>query len=308
MNKKIAVITSPRAPYSNYLNNKIKSLGYDCFYSLKGNYYNVFARFIRKIFFFKNLKHKTIFFDKWKRHLNEFDVFVVIRDRYGEYIAQYINKHSNAKVVLYFMDPYSKSVFLLNNYSHPNCIVSSFEKNLCIERGFLYNPLFCFKERISNENIKFDVFFVGTDKGRLGTLLLLEEKFKSLGISFYFHVVKSSGDSYKKTDDRNYRYKKKIPYYKILKYESISKCILDILPDGQRESTLRSVEAYFFKKKLITNNVNIINESFYNKQNVFVLGIDDEKLLIDFLNSTYIDKIDDEMEKCEFSKWINAYL
>lgn len=303
--KRIALIASPKAPYSDYVVRMCKEYGVDGYYSLKGGYRNYIIRFLRKKFFEYKLPFRELLFGEWKRNLDKYDLIVIIRDRYGEFMANYISENSNARIVLYYMDPYEKSVFWEQLKPNNNCVISSFEIETCKSKGFVYNPLFCFREKKGETKINNDVFFIGTDKGRLKELLKYENIFNGLGLTTYFHICKSPGNIYE--DNDNYKYKNKITYPELLKNVRRSKALLEILPEGQNDMTLRGYEAYFFEKKLITNNKNIKDYSFYNKNNIFILGVDNLNELHSFVNSSYLKRFDNEMEKSEFGEWIKKY-
>ena len=302
---KILLLTTPRGPYSDYLNNQISSndYGIDVCYSLIGKNKNRLVRALRK-FWLKYLPFKSIFFDRWKRNLKYYELIVIIRDQYGEIIAEYITKKSNCKTVLFFMDPMKKSSFLRPLPNNPRYLVSSFEKSVCEQNGYLYSPLFFFKEN-KKLNVVRDVFFVGTDKGRLPYLLNIQALLSNKGLKTEFHICKSPNRSYK--DDKEYAYKSPIPYRTVLEKERESRAILDILPDGQEDLTLRCYESYFLSKKLITNNRMVVKYKFYNKNNVFILGLDDLEEISLFLNTPYLDVFDEELEKANFEKWIKRF-
>lgn len=300
------LITTPRGPYSDYIHDRIstRDYGVDVCYSLVGGYKNKLLRAIRN-FWIRFLPFKFLLFEKWKREINSYNVVIIIRDQYGEIIADYVSKHSSCKTVLFFMDPYEKSHFIKKIPLNPPYIVSSFEKATCEKYGFKYNSLFFFKEEL-NTNVVRDVFFVGTDKGRLESLKTLENVFNMFGLKCYFHICKSPGRDY--NDDQSYHYEEPIPYHVVLEKERESAALLDILPEGQKDLTLRCYESYFLKKKLITNNMSVLKYDFYNKNNVFVIGLDDLNEINTFLKKPYEAVFDKEMEQSSFDNWIKRYL
>ena len=50
---------------------------------------------------------------------------------------------------------------------------------------------------------------------------------------------------------------------------------------------MRDYESIYNEVKLITTNTNIVNFDFYNKNNIFILGIDDLNKLKEFVASSY---------------------
>lgn len=77
--------------------------------------------------------------------------------------------------------------------------------------------------------------------------------------------------------------------------------------DGTNGITLRVLESLFFEKKLITNNINIINCEFYNKNNIFIINKDNLDDLNDFLKSEY-KKIDKKIiNYFDYESWLNRF-
>lgn len=77
--------------------------------------------------------------------------------------------------------------------------------------------------------------------------------------------------------------------------------------DGTNGLTLRVLESLFFEKKLITNNINIINCEFYNKNNIFIINKDNLDDLNDFLKSEY-KKIDKKIiNYFDYESWLNRF-
>ena len=72
--------------------------------------------------------------------------------------------------------------------------------------------------------------------------------------------------------------------------------------------TLRPLEALQFKKKLVTDNKNIINYPFYRKENIFILGTDDIDQLYDFINSPYVDIGEDIIRYYHFENWLQRVI
>ncbi|EJZ1385112.1 lipopolysaccharide biosynthesis protein, partial [Escherichia coli] len=50
--------------------------------------------------------------------------------------------------------------------------------------------------------------------------------------------------------------------------------------------TLRILEALFFNKKLITNNINVLGSEIYSESRFFIIGYDDWDKLEYFINSS----------------------
>ena len=98
-----------------------------------------------------------------------------------------------------------------------------------------------------------------------------------------------------------------VPYEDYLKLLVKTKTILDIVDGNQSGLTLRCMEALFFNKKLITNNLDIENYDFYNPKNVFILGKDDMNNIKQFIDSPY-ELVDEKIVNYyDFDEWIKRF-
>ncbi|MBC2581549.1 hypothetical protein [Clostridium sp. DJ247] len=266
-------------------------------------YFQLIFRFIRKIFFVLNLPFKDIWYGKWKSELEQFDA-IILFDFFNVEIINYINKKAKGKkFIFWYWNPVSNS---LNPKLIPknSCEKWSFDKEDCLKYNMKYNTTFFFKDyKLDNSEIEYDIFFIGKDKGRLTKLLNLQKKFDNLGLNTYFHIVNDRNNIYNK----NFIYKSPMEYEEVLKNISKSKAILDVVQDNQEGITLRTMEAIFFEKKLITTNKNIINYDFYHKNNIFILGIDNVNLLCNFVNSPYHKISKEIVYNYDFEQWINRF-
>ena len=92
-----------------------------------------------------------------------------------------------------------------------------------------------------------------------------------------------------------------------LEYISKSKCIVELLKTRKEARSLRGLESVFLKKKLITNCKNIVNEPFYDKNNIFILGVDSISDLSSFISEPYKDVSKRLYEQYDFEKWIRNF-
>lgn len=137
----------------------------------------------------------------------------------------------------------------------------SFNPNDCKKYGFLNAPLFFPTYNFPTFEIKYDLYFAGVAKERLGVIhQLICEGIENKVLSF-FRITEVSGK------DELYKdyvvYNKRIPYEKVLEETQACNCILEVLTPGQSGATLRYYEAICYNKKLLTNNKNVVNLPFY---------------------------------------------
>lgn len=140
----------------------------------------------------------------------------------------------------------------------------------------------------SKRRPEYDVFFIGRDKGRGEELLELEKVLHKMHLKTKFIITKDGKIAKKKS-----YYQKAISYEEVLEYDTKSRAILNITMENQEGITMRDLEAVAIGIKLITTNKNIVNKDLYNRNNVFILGVDNLQNLPEFLNENYVDVIHD---------------
>lgn len=210
-------------------------------------------------------------------------------------------KYKNIKIVFWFWNIVKKNYIKKLDFIKKNTdSICTFDKNDAQNFNLLHHNQFFWLKSIPEENILYDVIFIGKNKNRLEFLEEVYLKLKEMGVKTFFYVVKDS-----KNDRSNFINLKDdpLPYVDILKLISKSKAILDINHSNQTGFTLRVLEALFFNKKLITNNFDIVNYDFFNKNNIHVIR-KDTKLNNNFFKSNY-QKIDNIiLEKYTFDYWL----
>lgn len=139
----------------------------------------------------------------------------------------------------------------------------------------VYHPTVYSNYKVDNdENIpESDVYFIGSAKDRLEFIFDVFHRLKKEGIAcdFYLSDVPSS----KKIREDGLNYLNKMSYIENLKHVVRTKCILEILQGNARGSTLRTWEAIMYDKKLLTNNLSITNDFYYDGNYVSLLNGND---------------------------------
>lgn len=266
---------------------------------------SILLRIIRKIHLNSFLPLKSIWFKAWLNIIKRMDIIIIFDSGNAYAVAKYIKKkYPNKHIIMWFWNPVAKTISPLS-IKNEICEKWSFDKNDCEKYNMKYNTTFYFKhEKFNNKEAKYDVFFIGSDKGRVLKLLDLENIFKKYGISTYFHItasIHSNINEYKQV------YKPKISYDQVLEYIAECKIILDIVSENQQGMTLRPFEALFYHKKLITNYKQIKTYDFYNKNNIFILGEDKIEDLLSFVNRPY-NLIDQKIiDRYDISSWIKRF-
>lgn len=259
-----------------------------------------------RILCFKYHFWPNIWYAKWREVVNQGEIVILPASYFSPMIAKYIiNKVINNKVKLiyWYWDPVKPEF-------SPSKIPDrwekwSFDKADCKRFSLKYNSTYYFDTiKLEKRQTKYDIIFIGQDKGRLSTLLQLNDAFEKMGLVSYLHIVRDR----KAILHKKYSYNKRIKYNEAIELLSQSTAILDLIQDNQSGLTLRVMESLFFEKKLITNNQDILNYNLYKKENIFVLGKDRQEDIPEFLEIPY-KKIDDEIiAQYEFSHWLNRII
>lgn len=185
-----------------------------------------------------------------------------------------------------------KSIFLWNPLRTHDGKISKLQRNLKIFRG-LFDNIFTFDpEDAKKYNINLvaqpfveleipegerenDIYFIGSDKGRLHKLIAIQENAFSQGLRCNFHITPSKRIKYSE-NDKKYLKDSAISYSENINMAARSKCLLEIVQENQSGPTMRTMEAAFLDCKLITNRKSARQDIFYHPNNVLIIedGVD----------------------------------
>lgn len=128
-------------------------------------------------------------------------------------------------------------------------------------QGFNY---YSSREIVAVQQPVSDVFFVGGLKGGRSQLIYdLYSQLMAWGIKCDFSLMPIDDKNIKQLPGVLYS-KRWRPYEEILEHMQRTKCIIEIMQEGQSGATLRYFEAVTMNKKLLTNNPHIKEFPFYN--------------------------------------------
>jgi hypothetical protein len=151
-----------------------------------------------------------------------------------------------------------------------------------------------------------DVFFLGADKGRLPQLRALKEALRDAGLSTHFHVIADKRGHYT-AEERACLATQALPYAENLRQVARSRAVLELLQSCQSGPTIRSMEALFLNRKLITNNAALRTNALYHPSRVFILGEDDLADIRRFMDSPMAPLDPSVLEPHEIEHWIRQF-
>ncbi len=284
MNRKIIILKK---------NNK--DVFFENIYGIEKYYWcsnkNILLRIIIKF----NLPFLSILFGDWKKNIKKYDCIILFDNGYNKNIAKYIRKKNpEIKIIFWYwnaLKEYNNMVIEDKNIDE----IWTYNRFDAETYNLKYNSQFYHRidRKKFDDKIENDIIFMGRNKGRKEKIEEINEKLKEKQLKCNFIIIKNEKDYINYNDYIT----------KVLK----SKCIFDYSYTDYNGLSLRPLEALFYRKKLITNNKDIINYDFYRPNNIFVLGIDDMDKIKEFIDSPY-EEIDEEIiNYYEFNSWLQRF-
>jgi hypothetical protein len=178
--------------------------------------------------------------------------------------------------------------------------VYTFDEKDSIKYKIGYHPQFYWLNKPIETEKKYDVLFVGRNKGRLKVLEDIFLKFKKEGLKPFFYVVRDNRNEFSNILDLK---KENLKYDQVLELIYASKIILEINQQDQEGLTLRALESLFFNKKLITNNQSLKKYNFYSANNIMIIN-ESFNLKKKFINKRNINVEYKIKETYTFDHWL----
>lgn len=252
-------------------------------------------RAIRRICLIYNIGDLSIWLGKWYDNLSQYKSIIIHMNRLTRHLPELISKKNKTiKVITWYWNTINKDSEPIKT-DNQNIEYYSFDKNDCSKYGLKYNIQYYCPIKVDNTIKKTsDIYFIGRDKGRKELIKHIEEEAKKQGLVCNFNIINDSSNDIK-------------PYSEVKKDLLTTKSILDINKDNQIGFTLRVLESLYYGIKLITNNKDIINSKLYNKNNIFIIGIDKMVLLKEFIDAEYDTKSDIFKDDYSLDTWFHNF-
>lgn len=281
-------------PKHSFTYSFVEKSGYDIAEPYIGNSW--IPRIAREVFFRLNLPGKRVWYNK--KNANGKPICFLLESLITpDYVNWLHEKNPNSRIILLYENPVTAATDP-NLFSDDICEKWSTDINDCKKYNMrLYNGGAYFKiNQVVKKEPKYDVFYIGRDKGRMSQLQQLEKKFNDLGLTTYFYITAIRRISLR----MNKNLKPIIPYDKVLDILGESRAILHLSDGCQKGITYRIEESLIHKIKLITDDKDIMQYDFYHPDNIFILGKDDYNSLPDFLNKPYVEVDSSFFNNCYF--------
>lgn len=287
-----------RISYSD-LNNRDDVIYIDQFLPTKSKIVNILYRFhhSKKVNSVLILPAKHIWYSYYFNNsfANNLPLCFIFNARWMQYsylheYVLYLKNLYNAKFVCFYQDlvdthPGAEPHKIFNLFD----LILSYDKGDAEKYGLMYHPTVYSNYKVDNDkNIpESDVYFIGLAKDRLDLILDVFHQLKEEGIvcDFYLSGVSSS----QQIEEDGLNYIDKMSYIENLKHVVRTKCILEIVQRKAKGSTVRTWEAIMYDKKLLTNNLSIVNDYYYDSNYIRLLN--DKFIDVAFLkqNNSYFN-------------------
>lgn len=308
MDKKILILS--QTTKEDYALMEWKKNGVDVGITLKEH--NVLLRAVRRYWMKYHLPFGHIWYGDWKKQFMDYDMVLI----HGTWLAEDIPRWMRKKMQQETSKKPSQIIWWYWNtvveQDHPDrvsaqdCEKWSFDKQDCENYHMKYNTQYYFASySLPTTEVVTDVCYLGTDGGRKEKLVALQKQLKAQNITTDFRIlVQKIPDS---PEEGITYFTEKVDYAENLRQIAQSKAIVEILREGQSGQTLRPLEAMFHKKKLITNDLRIVEYDYYCPENIFVLGLDDIRRIREFLTSPYQEIPEQIKNKYECKTWLERF-
>ncbi len=223
-------------------------------------------------------------YGEWKKEIDNYDLVILDTRRPAKYAVKYIKK-KNKRLVMFYWNVVTKNELQPNFLKKYTNEIFTFDKSDSIKYNIGFNDT-CIYEKILEKNNKKTsnnkAYYLGAYKpGRESELKKYYDLFTYYSIECDFNLVGNSNSIFKS---------KALNYTDYLSNVSESEYIVEIVSNGQKGLTLRTLEALYYGKKLITNNKTIKNYDFYSPKWIFIIGEDNEFEKFIHADSSEVDR------------------
>lgn len=236
-----------------------------------------------------HLPFLCFFLGDWARNIKHYDIFICEGLKRREWVFHYLLNHKkqDSRVIMWHWNKIFEQEINPNSEIAQKCEQWSFDPDDCEKYNMHFNTQYFGTTSVpQGQEVKWDIYFLGTDKGRFPILEKLYMDCITNELKPYFHVV---GNVNKNTDSI-LKHKSPISYEQNLENASHSVAILDMPLEGQRGLTLRVLEALYLQKKLITFNHDVQSLAFYNSNNVLICNsFTSITKIVEFLSKPYVN-------------------
>lgn len=302
--------------YDTKVKEKLESMGANVtLFDARANL-NSFEKAIKKVTRYFYVKKQHRFHKRIISFLAGADIDIIFSNEFldSSVLKLYKQHFPRAKFVLYMDDSVENFKGIEDTFEYYDKVLT-FDRLDSIKYNISFRPLFycdCFKSEDTHLHYNYDISFVGTcHSDRIRIIDLFIKNRPNLNIYLYRFLPSRFMFVFYKLFNKSYKNKRKNDFkYVALSLDETSeimkesKIVLDINHPKQSGLTMRSIEAFGCKRKVITTNKDIANYDFYDVNNVFIIDRDNPVISDDFISSNYKENDDDLIEKYSLFGWV----
>ena len=151
-----------------------------------------------------------------------------------------------------------------------------------------------------------DLYFIGTDKGRVGQLQKIKAMAESASLKCQFHITPNKKIKYTPQQTALLS-THSLSYAENIEIARKSRCLLEIIQKNQTGATMRAIESIFLNCKLITNNPYAQTMPGYSPDRVLMLDDVTPETLKAFLDSPHAPPPASALAQPEINHWIKIF-
>ncbi|GEM_PF-881009 len=223
-------------------------------------------------------------------------------------VLQTIKKYYGGKLILWLWNLPSDNLSAILQETPVFDSIVCFDPGVCEQLGYRYLHQFYFMPEGSTASVSANehlnakkLFFCGSDKNRLSLLEELSDVLTAKGYLCNFTVVNPNRST--ETRQSITLQRRMMDYPEMLQKLKEYDCLVDLVRPGQQGLTLRTLEALFYCKKLLTNNACVKQSDFYRPENIFIVGEDAPEDLAAFFDRPFQPVEDEILKKYTFEHW-----
>jgi hypothetical protein len=322
--KRILFISARFFNYEKEIQQKLESFGaiVDYFDERPGNDFMTKAliRVNRKLLFKKNDQYYEQIIERTKHH--QYDIVFLIK---GEVISvKHVKRlrelHPNAMFILYLWDALSYTPNSKNIKPFFDSVYTFDKQDAEIYSDMRLRPLFFIDEYKHLPNCKKDIdaLFIGTvHTDRYHILKKIEKQLTENGLNcfFYYYYPNRLLFTLKKIFYPKFQGINQADFHfqglskaEVLAYYARAKAIVDIERPKQNGLTMRTIEVFGAKKKLLTTNQSIYEYDLYHPSNIQMIDRDHPVVDVNFFYQGFTELPDDIYQKYSIDYWLYELL
>lgn len=307
--KRISIVTTHSFGYIDFLVDRLNEMeNVDLTYinidSIPFSYKNISSRIVNsilKLFSFSSLKEKnrTEFIKKSILENDLYDQTLIIRpDKLEKEALLFLRKNSIQMTCFLFdgIENFTDQKKTLSYFDK----VYSYDKNDVEKYKFEFLTNYIFDNEIDSKEITNFAFNISSFDSRFSLLEKLAHYLDENKIPFRFIVKAKKSFRHENIEIIN----KYLPLIEVKEYIASSLVLVDLQMNNQVGLSFRIFEALGYKKKIITNNQDIINYDFYNKNNIFVITDKNFEIPLEFFKTQYVEIDAAILAKYSLKSWV----